>query len=257
MASAVEVTPATPGTPSPTSRVHTPQTPKFGAFGDNWEPYSPRKSARIANRTPSPTSAARISTRHHKSASVSTPGGSPQQKKRAPAMDSVRRATGATLTAESAAHAAAALGVDSKSRQRLAAPDMLPTPSKTPRKLPDDKFEAGVQAVARNLFPHASSSSDAVASPRKKKSTKKYTGISLESFRAEDAEEDIAIYTDTRDRIPEVDHSAANPFIGTRAADQEPTRRRSTRVKKVKIPGEGRVAVNEAVQRDDGAVYVL
>lgn len=174
-------------------------------------------------------------------------------------MDSVRRASGATLTAEGAAHAAASLGIDAKSQQRLAPTSaaMLPTPSKTPRKLPDDKFEAGVEAIARNLFPSAGASSEAVSSPRKKKASKKYTGISLESFRAEDANEDIAIYTDTRDRIPEVDHSPANPFVTSGPADRESPRRRSARIKKVKIPGEGRVAVNDAVQRDDGAVYVL
>ena len=134
---------------------------------------------------------------------------------------------------------------------------MLPTPSKTPRKQSDDKLEAGVRAVARNLFTSSdSSSSSSVASPRKRK-TKTYTGLSLESFRAEEVEEDIAIFTDSRDRLPEVDGSAENPFYGNSENPQSTSTRRSTRVKKVVVPGVGRIPVDEAVQRGDGIVYVL
>lgn len=133
---------------------------------------------------------------------------------------------------------------------------MLPTPSKTPRKQPDEKLEAGVRAVARNLFASESSTSGEAASPRKRKA-KTYTGLSLESFRAEEVEEDIAIFTDTRDRLPEVDDSAENPFYSNAESQQPTTTRRSTRVKKVLVPGVGRIPVEEAVQRSDGVVYVL
>ncbi|KAI1842017.1 hypothetical protein JX265_001325 [Neoarthrinium moseri] len=243
-------------TPSPPPRVRTPQTPKFGTFGDNWEPYSPRKSARIANRTPSPH-ASTFSAASRNSASrkstFSTPGASPQ-KKRAPAMDSVRRASGVTLTAEGSATAADLLGISSRSQNKTTTA-MLPTPAKTPRKQSDEKVDAGVRAIARNLF-SSEPAAEALPSPRKKKA-KKYTGISLESFRAEDAEEDIAIFTDSRDRLPKVDDSAENPFFGETVANPEPTRRRSTRPKKVVIPGSGRVPVEDAVNREDGTVYVF
>ncbi|ETS78247.1 hypothetical protein PFICI_10309 [Pestalotiopsis fici W106-1] len=244
-------------TPSPPPRVRTPQTPKFGAFGDNWEPYSPRKSTRIANRTPSPQSAA-VASRSNatlKKTTISTPGTSPQ-KKRAPAMDSVTRAPRATHLAPSSARSAPTSAPQSKSTNNLSVATMLPTPSKTPRKQPDDNLEAGVRAVARNLFASESSSSNSVASPRKRK-TKTYTGLSLESFRAEEVEEDITIFTDSRDRLPEVDGSAENPFYGNTEDPQPTSTRRSTRVKKVSIPGVGRVPVEEAVQRGDGIVYVF
>ncbi|KAH8666351.1 hypothetical protein BX600DRAFT_549443 [Xylariales sp. PMI_506] len=254
-------------TPSPPPRVRTPQTPKYGTFGDNWEPYSPpRKSARIANRTPSPqfatstasssgpsTSARKPSA---KKSNLSTPSGSPQ-KRRAPAMDSIRRASG-TLTAESAASAAEFLGIGSSSAASSSAVShqkagMPPTPAKTPRKQSSDKLDAGVRGVARNLFPNESTTED-ISSPRKRK-PKKYNGVGLDSFRAEEVEEDIEIYTDSRDRLPEVDNSAENPFYGETSL--EPSTRRSVRKKKVIIPGEGKVTVDDAVQRDDGIVYVF
>lgn len=167
-------------------------------------------------------------------------------------MDSVTRASRANnLTSDNSDFLGTA---SSKSQQRSTA-GMLPTPAKTPRKQSDEKLEAGVRAVARNLFAGDSSTIEAAPSPRKK--TKTYTGVSLNSFRAEEVEEDISIFTDSRDRLPQVDESTANPFYGSTIEEPQPSRRRSTRGKKVLIPGKGRVPVEEAVQRSDGIVYVL
>ncbi|KAI1078888.1 hypothetical protein F5B20DRAFT_546565 [Whalleya microplaca] len=258
-------------TPSPPGRVHTPGTPKHG-YSDPWEPFSPRKSARISSqqrsgdrsidRTPSPRSS---SSSHHNTRSsrkisdtFSTPIVSPH-KRRQPAMDSVRRASGA-LTAEGAANAADSLGLTSTQPKTQAAmtssqsTGMLPTPAKTPRKQPDEKAQASVRAIARNLF---SSESEIMPSPRKK--AKKYTGLTLESFTAEEIENPIEIFTDTRDRVPEVDNTNENPFYGNQpasTAEAEPSKRRSKR-KHVTIPGEGRRTIEEAIQREDGLVYVF
>jgi hypothetical protein len=173
-------------------------------------------------------------------------------------MDSVRRSSG-TLTAESAANAAESLGLSSKSSQQKSttttrATGMLPTPAKTPSKHPDEKTKANVRSVARNLF---SSDNDVLPSPRKK--PKKYSGLALESFTAEDMEDSIEIFTDSRDRVPEKDDTAGNPFYGDiegAAIEPEPTKRR-TRRKHVTIPGEGKETIEEAIRRDDGIVYVL
>lgn len=95
-----------------------------------------------------------------------------------------------------------------------------------------------------------------IASPRKRQA-KKYSGITLESFIAEDVEQPIAIFTDSRDRVPSVDRSSQNPFYGSNEeAQPEPTRKRSKR-RQVTIPGVGAESVEEAVRRDDGIVYVL
>lgn len=94
--------------------------------------------------------------------------------------------------------------------------------------------------------------------PKKRKS-KKYTGLTLESFRAENVEAPIEIFTDSRDRIPEKDTTTDNPFYAATSANapaHEPTKRRSPR-KHVSIPGEGSETIEEAIQREDGIVYVL
>ncbi|KAI8631311.1 hypothetical protein F5Y19DRAFT_26609 [Xylariaceae sp. FL1651] len=249
-------------TPSPPGTVHTPGTPKHG-YSDSWEPFSPRKSARISsrqqsnNRTPSPRSSSFQSIRSSTKSSTtfSTPAASPQ-KKRLPAMDSVRRASGA-LTAESTANAADALGISPKPQRKSQktmsisqSTGMLPTPAKTPRKQPDAKTEAATRAIARNLF---ATDADVAFTPKKK--AKKYTGLTLDSFKAEDVEEDIEIFTDSRDRVPEVDDSIENPFYGDNIIT-EPSQRRSKR-KQVAIPGEGKQTIEDAVKRSDGVLVVF
>lgn len=186
---------------------------------------------------------------------MATPARSPQ-KKRMPPMDPSRRASG-TLTAEGTASAAAALGLSSQLEvpaSRATATTgagMLITPAKTPQKPPTDQVKANVKSVARNLF---HSDDDVMPTPRKMRSQKS----KLESFCIyEDEDEPIQIYTDSHERVPEIDESAENPFYGSQAAvPPEPPRRRSAR-RTVTIPGEGKVSVDEAVGRDDGMLIVL
>lgn len=189
-----------------------------------------------------------------------SPTASPQ-KKRLPPLDSKRRSSG-SLTTQSTANAASVLGLGiEKSQQQTdelptasinRRSGMLPTPVKTPRKAPTETQAASIQSVARNLF----ANDEANASPRKKRTPKKYTGLSMESFKAETVENPIEIYTDSQDRVPQVDRSADNPFYGSHTVVQpEPSKRRSKR--KVAVPGEGAQSVDDALQRDDGMVYVL
>ncbi|KAM0331674.1 hypothetical protein ACHAQA_003353 [Verticillium albo-atrum] len=179
-----------------------------------------------------------------------SPAFSPQ-KRRLPALDSVHRASSSRSTAHS-------LGPNKEEQDesRTAAisrrSGMLPTPVKTPKKAPTESQAASIQAVARNLF----AGDDAMTTPRKKRTPKKYTGMSLESFAAEEVEEPIQIFTDSHDRVPVVDNSAENPFYGnSTTAQPEPRLRRSKR--KVTVPGEGSQRVDEALQREDGMVYVF
>ncbi|KAH9885533.1 hypothetical protein F4778DRAFT_760806 [Xylariomycetidae sp. FL2044] len=266
-------------TPSPPGRVHTPDAPKHG-FTDSWEPFSPRKSARISsrqstqrNRTPSPrashpfhshisTSSTQSRKQHQQpqstTTSFATPINSPR-KKRVPAMDSVRRAS-ASLNPDGAGNPSASLGTGQKSQPNSATSGstsqrtgMLPTPAKTPRKEPNPKTEAASRAIARNLFSTPPANADL---PKKKKASW-VSGFTLESFTAEQAEDPIEIFTDSRDRIPKVDENLENPFLGNRATEpQQPGTRRSKR-KQVTIPGEGKQAIDEAVHREDGIVYVF
>lgn len=251
-------------TPSPGLELpQTPPAPRFG-YHDTWEPWPSRKSARISqrdtNRTPSPRASHFRNIRSPRKTAEDrdrSASGSPMpspQKKRQPAADSVRRASG-SLTAEGTASAAAALGLDELSAQksRASAPrsaTMLPTPSKTPRKSTAGKQSTEIDSIKRNLF---SSNQDSDLGAGKKKA-KRYSGMTMESFKAEDIEEPIEIFTDSQDRVPERDTSALNPFYGQHAP--EPTKSRSTR-KRVAIPGEGMVPIEEASRRDDGMLFNL
>ncbi|KAK3316357.1 hypothetical protein B0H66DRAFT_534611 [Apodospora peruviana] len=247
--------------PQPPSNVHTPPAPVHG-YEDSWAPYSPRKSARLsqraANRTPSPH---RFSSRQHldrpslgspktskrhPASSMATPVISPQ-KKRAPATAEPSRRVSDTLTADgSLLGANAARGRPGVSTNG----GMLITPAKTPQKPPTEQAKAKIHSVARNLF-HPEI--EVMPSPKKTR-VQKYV---FDSFSAEDEiEEPIQIYTDSHERVPEIDRSAENPFYVDPAAPPQPALRRSKR-QTVAIPGEGNVSVEEAVGRTDGMVTVF
>jgi hypothetical protein len=210
---------------------------------------------------------------------MATPAETPQKKRQPPLAGETSRRVSGALTAESKAQAAAALGLGS-SNNSLDAPNstakasgaMLPTPAKTPRKPSSAKNEAEIRAVARNLFmpmlstdvvyddEAAGEPSSAAFPDAKKRKPKKYTGLSLQSFTAVEVDEPIQIYTDSHERIPEVDNSADNPFLGSNVVVHEPAVPQLVkrgRSKKVAVPGEGRQTIEEAVRREDGLVYVL
>jgi hypothetical protein len=172
-----------------------------------------------------------------------------------------RRVSGA-LNFESTSSAAAALGLPQPKMQvhRATAAvrnnGMLPTPDKTPKKAPTEVAPA-ITSIARNLFPVRLETADEVMPSPKKKGRKKYSGFTIDSFEVEDEETPIQIFTDSHDRVPEVDFSTENPFYGAGSVAQpEPTKRSSKR-RKITVPGEEDQTVEEAEQREDGLVYVL
>jgi hypothetical protein len=173
-----------------------------------------------------------------------------------------RRVSGA-LDHQSTAEAASALGLhpprnaSKMEAQRSALRNgMLPTPAKTPQKHTKTN-PAAISSVARNLFPIRGETVDEVMPSPKKKGRKRYTGFTLDSFEAEE-DGPIPIYTDSHDRVPEVDISADNPFYGeSSTAVREPTKSSSKR-RKIVIPGEEEEqTMSDAEQREDGLVYVL
>lgn len=132
---------------------------------------------------------------------------------------------------------------------------MLPTPNKTPNKRPTHAAP-GIASIARNLFPvRAETVEEVMPSPRKK--SKKYGGYSLGNFSTDGDNAPIAIYTDSKDRVPEVDMSVDNPFYGEEVAAPTTPATRSSRRRMIKIPGEGDQSLEEAEKRTDGLVYVL
>jgi len=258
------------GTPSPgpSTVIHTPPAPQHG-YEDSWEPFSPRKSARlskrVAHRTPSPPPTlsrkaqqqqqqpqdqqqhrqfpSSPKTTSRRATAMATPLFSPR-KKAAPATQSAQRAS-AALATETAAAAASFLAPPGRSDG-----GMLITPAKTPQKPPTEHNKAKIKSIARSLFHEP----EVMPSPKKTRAAR-YT---LDSFTMdEDADAPIEIFTDSHERIPEVDNSAANPFYGDhQEPPAEPTRRRSKR-HLINIPGEGQVTLEEAVRRDDGMLIVF
>lgn len=251
-------------TPSPPRRVHTPPAP---LHGDNWEPFSPRRSSRVAaqrgihleqtdtvraprtKRDVTPTASSRKPVARASDFTLSPPSspGSPQH--RTP--HSTRRAL---------LPAAAALDSDSdqlpltSGRRFLAsmAPGMLPTPAKTPRKRALHSQES-LQPTARVLFPSRPATVDEVTPRKARKSIK--NAFSLESFEQEgESSEKIQIFTDSKERIPTADEDEENPFVtkkgkGKAKAKATPQRRRKTDARTEEM--------EEAVNREEGMIYLL
>jgi hypothetical protein len=135
---------------------------------------------------------------------------------------------------------------------------MLPTPVKTPAK----KKVTNIESASRALFQDPTLLDNMAApSPRKTRKPKRYNGFSLESFRAEDGSTDnIQIFTDNRDKVPEVDRTEANPFAD-KPTDNESARTKkvsgTTKRRKVSVEKPLDAQVQEAIDKDEGMVYVL
>ncbi|KAK3994614.1 hypothetical protein QBC44DRAFT_42520 [Cladorrhinum sp. PSN332] len=248
---------AAPTTPSASSRVRTPDAPQFGGYSDHYEPYTPRKSTRIAQKTtsnitpppPAKTSQTSLGSpkRQLKKLSVSEAMDAPELvplKKRTPVVESSsRRISSGTLTASSTATAAAALGLSVTTSA-----GMLITPAKTPQKAPTPKAKAKVSGFARTLF-----RTEEDSMPSRKPQT---SGYKLDSMFADESFESIDIYTDSHERIPEVDRSDDNPFFRDEPRRSERQKAKLNTVM-VKIPGEGEVTIEEAVKRTDGMLITF
>jgi hypothetical protein len=136
---------------------------------------------------------------------------------------------------------------------------MLPTPIKTPKKNVAHK----ATKAARALFQDNLDAAAIEPSPRRNRKAKRYNGFSLESFTAEEVEGggQIQIYTDSRDRVPQVDNSQSNPFID-HDVKLEPAISRPVAgtSKRRKVSEEGKridPQVAAAIEEDEGMVYVL
>jgi hypothetical protein len=263
----------TPPPPSP-SRLSIPLAPRHGPKYDTYEPYATRHSARLASQ--------RLSRDSH----TTPPPSSPDLRGRTGAMDERKQKgmdvgtlspPGSTYTSPRKKVSGRGKGVNpgySLDNTELDSSDlidtagtthprqhslhasrttitngMLPTPMKTPRK----KAVEDISSTARTLFPNNS----AFACPKK---SKKYAGFSLESFEegAVETHEKIEIFTDSRDRIPELDESKDNPFYkkpNTTETAVAPAPRTSRRRKANEAKRDEEV--DDAINRDDGMTYVL
>lgn len=281
-------------TPPPSSAIRTPPTPRYGSRYDNYEPYSPRRSKRIADQQhlfsgsaaaldasttglvkehalrrdqelhqlnisgratySPPHSQVGSPKRRSERLDMNSPSLSPPPKnsriRSEPVSSSVPH-----FSSSSSSHRST---MDANTNSSLAANGMLPTPAKTPRK----KQIEDLGPTARTLFSSSSKSAQDPAAMMPKRS-KKYSGFSLESFEADPqqaSQEPIAIFTDSRDRIPQVNNSPDNPFR-SKPADGEPSSKLSADAgKRRKLDESSRKRdknVDKAIRRDDGLLYVL
>lgn len=134
----------------------------------------------------------------------------------------------------------------------------IPTPVKTPKK----KNVPNINATARALFQDANGETELIApSPRRGRKNKRYNGFTLESFKADDDTDNrVQIFTDNRDKVPEMATNESNPFLEPPAhATSSRPRRLAAGSKRRKVSGEKRVdpQVEQAIKNDDGMVYVL
>ncbi|KAL9119877.1 MAG: hypothetical protein Q9187_003568 [Circinaria calcarea] len=136
---------------------------------------------------------------------------------------------------------------------------MLPTPAKTPRK---KTVQVGLSSTARILFPNRPDNADeAMPTPRRNaRKTRKNIGFSLESFGEDDGAASggsIEIFTDSKEKVPELDETEENPFYVKPGQEPVTTIRSS---KRRKVSGNANHDNNNELEdpnREDGMVYVF
>ena len=138
--------------------------------------------------------------------------------------------------------------------------NMLPTPVKTPRKKLMHPAPA-ISNAARVLFPvRPDTVEDAMPTPRKR-GRKRHVGFSLDSSMEDDADSEgaIQIFTDSKERIPELDMSEDNPFFDRPEQVPVEESRKTRGGKKRKATGMdgSKSEIEETLDHEDGMVYVL
>lgn len=268
-------------TPPPPGRIHTPPTPLHGPKYDSYEPYSPRRSSRLAAQH---SNQVLQSPQQHHTAHVSTPRGSrasgvsrqtkpsisPPSSPASPSA-SLLRLPKSRKAAPSASHYQGivfdnCIADFSKAQLKPSATEafgMLPTPAKTPRKRAAPN-QAALKSTARVLFPSRPTTiDDAMPSPRKHKQPPNgHSSFSISALADEGDDEasssKIEIYTDSKERVPSMDEDENNPFLSRNASSKKKVIEVSqTTRRRVKPKSEKDKQMEEAAEKDEGMIYVL
>ncbi|KAH4038703.1 hypothetical protein HBI25_046150 [Parastagonospora nodorum] len=251
-------------TPSP-RRLRTPPAPHHG-FTDSYEPYSPRRSTRVAAQrdihlhqgsqqsararrdiTPTATYKRKATARTNNNFTLSPPS-SPISSPQLQSPRSMRRRQPEASALDSESEATAPSTAHRFPNKQMS---LLPTPSETPRKRPL-VAEASLKKTARVLFPaRPANIEEVMPTPRKSRKKNLFT---LESFAnaADEPAENIQIFTDSKERVPEQDDEEDNPFV---------TKKGKGKAKAVPQKSQRAVAdsarVKETIDRDEGMVYLF
>ncbi len=243
-------------TPPPPRRsiAHTPPTPVHGSKLDHYEPYSPRRTTRSTTQRLNYESKLSVP-----SINFSPPlssHGSPVATRHGaienfPTTERNISPDGDVIMSDAASDSEMMARADELLPGGNVTMGMLPTPAKTPRKkeLPANAFDT----TARVLFPPRSGHvEDVMPSPRKKKNRERL-GLSLDEASNVEENEPIAIYTDSKERIPELDTSPDNPFYEQPNDGEGMAGNTKNAGRKMVLNKE----MEKAVKRTDGAVYIL
>ncbi|KAI4203741.1 MAG: hypothetical protein LQ350_001567 [Teloschistes chrysophthalmus] len=144
------------------------------------------------------------------------------------------------------------------------AANMLPTPAKTPRKK-DKRKTSELQSAARILFPGRHEKVEDAMPAAKGRRGRKNLGFSLDSSGEDDGAKDpIQIFTDSKDRYPELDAGKHNPFVeqpDKSDSPEPPAPRKVPGRRGRKSKAKGRVQTNpqikDAFNHEEGMVYVF
>jgi hypothetical protein len=117
--------------------------------------------------------------------------------------------------------------------------------------------------VSCSRWRHVADVAEIEPSPRRNRKNKRHNGFSLESFSVEEggsSRGQIQIFTDSRDRVPQMDKSKSNPFVEHGLDnDVSSTHKVAGTSKRRKVSGDKKLdpQVEEAIEKDEGMVYVL
>ncbi|KAH9818170.1 hypothetical protein Tdes44962_MAKER05364, partial [Teratosphaeria destructans] len=273
---------AMPSTPETTHvpRLNTPPTPLHGARHDKYQPYSPRRSSRATaqrnpyssqngerspraasqrHTTPPPTlKRTRFARAPTQLSSPPSSPASPARTRRTPPQHQLNKTPRKGLLS-SARKAIPSATRDSFSESDNHKPsslapaaadpaNMLPTPSKTPKK----RNAAAVSSAARVLSFQPNDPNDVMPTPRRIRKhgrSNSASGFDLYDDNM-DAQNDpnIPIFTDTNARVPELDQTEDNPFVGPRHVPPKPKRTQRIKAQQEKD-------MEEAAKRDEGVIF--
>lgn len=197
-----------------------PQTPRWGAFEDNYEPYpatrsAAQKRANAITATPAPATPRKVAS-SVKGSKLGKPvytgtafsGGSSYTPPSTVAKKRTYKISRLGDELDAARNGSRSpTGFPSTSAVKSGMPS---TPERTPRikkGLPksDSSSSGSLGSISRNLF-SSRLDDDAMPTPRKH--------VKYGDVLGEVEEEEIQIFTDSKERIPEADVSLKNPFYG-------------------------------------------
>ncbi|KAI5203238.1 hypothetical protein AUEXF2481DRAFT_38675 [Aureobasidium subglaciale EXF-2481] len=204
--------------PPPPTRLRTPPTPLHGAGYHSYGPYEPRRSQRVSllhnkhDKTPQSSHSSRKSTFHRSDSSQtlsppSSPAANYTTLQQTPARPTpARQLLFSRNRPTNTPDLNSRFDVFAPQPQLQTPASMLPTPHKTPR-----KCDAGaMKSTARVLDFNPVATQSAQSTPRKK------TKSRLTLDEDDDVHEEINVFTDIQDRVPTLDKTEDNPFVGPR-----------------------------------------